>query len=58
MPEDQKEGDFYSKLLLEQETELTNCSKGAKFKYGLNWLLMCPDKSLLTYVNMKKIFMQ
>lgn len=57
MPEDRKEGDFYSELL-NQETELTHCSKGAKFKYGLNRLLLCPDKSLLVYIKMKKIFMQ
>lgn len=41
MPEDQREGDSYSKLL-NQETELTYWSRGAKFLIWLELALNVP----------------
>lgn len=55
MPEDQREGDFW--LLAEGDWINVTRQKVQEFYYSLNGLLVCPEKSLLAYIKMKKIFM-
>lgn len=57
MPEDQREGDFWLLAVTLRDWINIAGQKVQEFYYSLNGLLMCPEKSLLAYVKMKKIFM-
>lgn len=57
MPEDQREGDFWLLVVTSRDWINTAGQKVQEFYYSLNGLLMCPEKSLLAYIKMKKILM-
>lgn len=57
MPEDQREGDFWLQAVTSRDRINKPGQKVQEFYYSLNGLLMCPEKSLLAYIKMKKIFM-
>lgn len=55
MPEDQREGDFWLLVVTWRDWINIAGQKAQEFYYSLNGLLMCPEKSLLAYIKMKKI---